>query len=89
MSSNLSWEVAVRDKVLKEIENFPEKDRMRIFQVIEALPLNPFSGDIEKMKGEENVWRRRIGAYRIFYELLPAERVIYVFHAERRTSKTY
>jgi len=53
------------------------------------LPSNPYRGDIEKMKGEENIWRRRIGAYRIFYEIIPKEKVIYVFRAERRTTKTY
>jgi mRNA-degrading endonuclease RelE of RelBE toxin-antitoxin system len=41
------------------------------------------------MKGEENVWRRRAGAYRIFYELIPKTKIIYVFRVERRTSKTY
>jgi len=41
------------------------------------------------MKGEENVWRRRVGAYRIFYELISKEKTINVFRVERRTSKTY
>lgn len=41
------------------------------------------------MKGEENVWRRRVGSYRIFYEIMPEENTIHVFHAERRTTRTY
>jgi len=41
------------------------------------------------MKGEENVWRRRIGAYRIFYKIRVSEKIILVFKLERRTSKTY
>jgi len=41
------------------------------------------------MRGEENIWRRRVGAFRVFYELLPQEKVVYVFHVKRRTSKTY
>ncbi|PIQ07418.1 MAG: hypothetical protein COW72_00415 [Candidatus Nealsonbacteria bacterium CG18_big_fil_WC_8_21_14_2_50_37_10] len=43
----------------------------------------------KKMRGEKNVWRRRVGAYRIFYELIQKEKVIHVFWVERRTSKTY
>ncbi len=51
----------------KFLSRIPQKDAERIFSVIPGLPDNPFSGDIQKMKGEENVWRRRIGAYRIRY----------------------
>ena len=41
------------------------------------------------MSGEDNVWRKRVGAYRIRYELIKEEKIIYVFQIERRTSKTY
>lgn len=67
----------------------PQSYAERMLFVIQSMPSDPFSGDIQKMKGQEHVWRRRIGAYRIFYELLPKESLIHVFHIERRTSKTY
>ncbi|MBI2041534.1 MAG: type II toxin-antitoxin system RelE/ParE family toxin [Candidatus Nealsonbacteria bacterium] len=89
MSSEINWKIEVRERIYKDIEKFPQNDKMRILQFFEAISLNPFSGDIEKMKGEENVWRRRVGAYRIFYEILSEDRVIYIFRVERRTSKTY
>ena len=89
MSSDTNWRIEVRGKIYKDTEKFPQKDRIRILQVFEAISLNPFSGDVEKMKGEENVWRRRVGVYRIFYEILSKDRVIYIFRVERRTSKTY
>jgi len=76
-------------RVWKDIAVFPRKDRERLSQIIEDLARNPYVGDIEKMRGEENTWRRRVGAFRIFYELFPQEKVIFVFHVERRTSKTY
>ena len=31
---------------------------------------------LRKMKGEENAWRRRIGAYRIFYEICAKEKIV-------------
>lgn len=89
MSLNPNWQVKIRENVYKDIERFPQKDKTRILGVIKNVVLSPFLGDVEKMKGEENVWRRRVGAYRIFYEILPKEKVIYIFHIERRTSKTY
>jgi mRNA-degrading endonuclease RelE of RelBE toxin-antitoxin system len=48
-----------------------------------------FQGISKKMKGEKDVWRRRVGVFRIFYELIPEEKIVHVFKVERRTSKTY
>jgi len=89
MNSSGNWQIKIRDVVYKQLAEFPKKDRGRLLKVIENLPKNPFAGDIQKMEGEENIWRRRAGSYRIRYEILSKERVIYVFRAERRTSKTY
>lgn len=67
----------------------PRDNAKKILSVIKLLPINPYFGDIQKMKGEDNIWRRRIGSYRIFYKLKLNEKIILVFHLERRTSKTY
>lgn len=86
----MNWELHLRKKVKKITRRFPKKDQIRITQALRELTFNPYIGDIEKIEGEENTWRRRIGAYRIFYEIYPREReIIYVFRVERRTSKTY
>ncbi|MDP2703963.1 MAG: type II toxin-antitoxin system RelE/ParE family toxin [bacterium] len=89
MNADKNWGLKVRTRAEKTIARFPRKDALVLLEAIELLPRNPFAGDIEKMKGEENIWRRRIGAYRIFYELRINENVVYVFRVERRASKTY
>ena len=89
MSSDINWALQIDPAVYKTLEKFPRQDRERIYFAIKNLVLNPFLGDIQKMKGEQNSWRRRIGSYRIFYEIIFQERTIYVFKTERRTSNTY
>ena len=90
MNLNISWQLKIRDKIWKDIVKFPKKDQEKIVRIIEKeIILNPYFGDIEKMKGEENSWRRRIGVYRVFYEIFSNEKIIYIFRIERRTSKTY
>ena len=89
MSLNANWVLQIDPVVYKFLESIPRKDSTRIFSVIRELPLGPFRGDIQKMGAEENVWRRRVGAYRIKYELISQEKIIHVFRAERRTSSTY
>jgi len=89
MNLNDDWILKVNERVYKTLTRFSQKDRVRLVRIIEELPFDPYQGDIKKMEGEEKSWRRRIGAYRIFYEIFSQEKVIYVFRVERRTSKTY
>ena len=89
MPSPEAWVLQIDPSVLKRIQRLPEADARRIATVVKLLPQNPFFGDIQKMKGEENVWRRRIGSYRLFFKLYPGKRLLLVFHLERRTSTTY
>jgi mRNA-degrading endonuclease RelE of RelBE toxin-antitoxin system len=48
---------------------------------------DPFGGDIKRLQPPE--WRRRVGNYRAFYELLPEQRQTNVTAIKRRTSTTY
>ncbi|MBI1955791.1 MAG: type II toxin-antitoxin system RelE/ParE family toxin [Acidobacteria bacterium] len=89
MPSPEPWVLRIDPGVLRKLKKIPKGGAKRILRAIKELPLNPYYGDIQKMKGQENVWRRRIGSYRFFYKLFASERVILVFHLERRTSTTY
>lgn len=89
MSSNINWELRIKESVWKEAKKFSLSDRTRLIEIIETLPFNPYAGDVQKMRGEKNSWRRRVGAFRIFYEIILNYKVIYIFRVERRTSKTY
>lgn len=62
---------------------------MRIAEALKELRSDPYMGDIEKLEGEENSWRRRIGAFRITYEVDAKEKIIRIFKIKRRTSTTY
>ena len=89
MNSNADWVLQIDPKVEKALKKIPQNSAKRIISAFEQLPSNPYAGDIQKMKGEKNVWRRRVGEYRIFYEVLNSESILNVFHIERRTSTTY
>jgi mRNA-degrading endonuclease RelE of RelBE toxin-antitoxin system len=83
------WNLQIDFNVFKKLKKTPRHDAKAILSAIKSLPINPYFGDIQKMKGESDVWRRRIGAYRIFYKIKISEKVILVFLLERRTSNTY
>lgn len=85
----MNWVVRVRGKANKTLARFPRRDQEQILAALWELGSNPYSGDLAKLEGEDNAWRRRIGNYRVSYEIIPSDRVIYVFRIERRTSKSY
>ncbi len=89
MNLNNDWKIVVHGNVEKQLAKIPWADSVRIRDVIRGLVFYPYGGDAQKLKGEENIWRRRVGNYRIKYEILKDERVVYVFDVERRTSRTY
>ncbi len=89
MNSGKNWVLQIDDSVYRFLKKIRRKDAEWLFMAIRDLPGDPFRGDIKKMKGEQNVWRRRIGVYRIRYELIAEEKVIHIFLVERRTSNSY
>ena len=89
MNLSKSWDLQIDRSVFKVLKKMPQNEAGAVLQAIRLLPANPYFGDIRKMEGEENSWRRRIGSYRIFYKIKVPEKIILVFRLERRTSKTY
>lgn len=85
----MNWILIINPSVKKQLKRIPKSDAERIVFIIQELAANPYAGDIEKMEGEEDSWRRRIGSYRIFYEINAAKEIIHVFDLKRRTSSTY
>ncbi|MEK7078324.1 MAG: type II toxin-antitoxin system RelE/ParE family toxin [Patescibacteria group bacterium] len=86
----MNWQIGVDDSARKYLKCIPKSDADRIAAVLEKIKIaGPYMGDIEKMKGQTNVWRRRVGSYRIMYEIYLGKRIVYVIEIERRTSKTY
>jgi mRNA-degrading endonuclease RelE of RelBE toxin-antitoxin system len=50
---------------------------------------DPFDGDVLKLEGEEDRWRRRVGNYRIFFTLDRPALTVAVSAIIRRSSTTY
>ncbi len=86
---NKSWRVVLADRVKKQLECIPAKDKERISRVLDTMGDDPWSGDIDKLGGDEISWRRRVGNYRIIFDILSTERTIFVYEVKRRTSSTY
>lgn len=85
----MNWELRVGKTAKKKLKCFPRKDQNRIVIALRDFISSPYSGDIEKIEGEIDTWRRRIGNYRILYEIDVANKLILIRDIRRRTSTTY
>src|SRR5687767_3587405 len=47
------WALRIDPGVLEKLKHLPKADAKRIAAVIRGLPLNPYFGDIQKLKGQE------------------------------------
>jgi len=89
VNSSKNWRVVVANYAQKQLSRIPRGYADKISRVLYEMAIEPWGGDIDRVKGEEYVWRRRVGAYRIIFEVLPGEKVIFVYEINRRTSSTY
>lgn len=89
MNLGKNWDLQIDLGVFKSLKKFPHPDVRRILDVIYSLPFDLYFGDIQKLKGEGNSWRRRVGNYRIFYKIKQGRDIILVFRVERRATRTY
>lgn len=67
---------------LKQLRRMSRPDRERISRAIERLP----EGDVRPLHGEEDVWRLRVGDWRVRYERHDNERRIDVLDVKPRGS---
>jgi mRNA interferase RelE/StbE len=85
----MSWTVTIARPVQRQVARFPVKDQNRVAAAIRSMAGNPFGGDVLKLEGENNRWRRRVGSYRIFFAVDHTANTVAVSAIVRRTSNTY
>ena len=71
-----SYEIVFARTARKEIEAIDSKTSARILRRIESLSIDPRPSGCEKLKGEDNLWRIRIGDYRVIYSIFDKEKLI-------------
>ena len=58
------YKIIIKKKAKKFIDKLPKNEKMRIVKAIEVLPNGE---DIKKLKGHTDLFRLRVGDYRIIY----------------------
>jgi mRNA interferase RelE/StbE len=82
------YSITFAQSARKELEQLDASVVRRIFPKIEALAQNPRPPGCRKLRGFENLWRIRIGNYRVVYQVSDEELVVDIV-AIRHRSKAY
>lgn len=75
------YKIFLKKKAKKFIDGLPANERRRVVAAIELLPDGE---DIKKLKGHENLFRLRVGGYRIIYTIDNGELIVYVIDVGSR-----
>ena len=85
----MSWEFRIAKRVSKQLKRIPKKEVLNLMGALDEMVENPYRGDLQKIEGEQNTWRRRVGNYRILYEIFSNKKFVAVLDIRRRTTTTY
>ncbi len=65
------------------------KDRGRLQAVLVRMRIDPFGRDTVRLHNMMPAFRRRVGSYRILFDMYTTERLVEVHDIRRRSEKTY
>lgn len=85
-----AWAVSITDTFLNEMVTLPQKVSKKVTRAVKVLEHDPISaqGDAKKLKGyHPNIYRIRIGDYRIFYSF--GEGWVKLLSVRKRDDRTY
>ncbi len=75
------YQIIIKKRAKRFIDGLPMNERRRVVAAIERLP---DSGDIKRLQGHGDLFRLRVGPYRIIYTVDSGELVVYVIDAGNR-----
>lgn len=85
----MTWNVTITGPAQKDFAKLPPKEQARVKAALISMESDPFKGDLKRLKGRPSAWRRRVGNYRIIYDLSFEKREIVINGILRRTTSTY
>ena len=77
----MMYQIIIKKKAKKFIDSLPANERRRVVAAIEQLPDGE---DIKRLKGHSDLFRLRVGSYRIIYTVDNGQLVVCVIDAGNR-----
>lgn len=75
---NSGYKLIYHKSALKFIAKLDKPTQTRISNALRGLTISPPEGDIRRLKGYVNLYRLRIGTYRVIFEANHQEETVYI-----------
>jgi mRNA-degrading endonuclease RelE of RelBE toxin-antitoxin system len=89
INGGMTWSLVIARPAENVLRRVPAVDRKRIDAAFSEMCVNPFAGDVKSLRGTKGALRRRVGDWRILYDIDTERRLVVVLAVKRRGSKTY
>lgn len=80
----MPYEIVIKKSTAKKIAALPKEIKASVINHIFELSDEPRPSGCKKLKGEENVWRIRVGDYRVIYSIFDNILVVEILRANHR-----
>ncbi|NNM85107.1 MAG: type II toxin-antitoxin system RelE/ParE family toxin [Phycisphaerales bacterium] len=71
------YRVIVKPSAERALQRLPLEAQRRIVAKLAELAVEPRPANVVKLVGDENLWRIRVGVYRVVYEIKEREILVY------------
>lgn len=78
------YEVVVSKQVRKFLLMQDVAIRRRLSSALVTLAENPFLGDVKRLRGQDGLYRKRVGSHRILYEVKETRSMVLVIKIASR-----
>lgn len=85
----MNWEIHIVERVRKQLVKIQEKNRGYILLALQEMRADPFSGDVVWLKNQPYALRRRVGTWRILFDINTKIKLVVIGDVRRRTGNTY
>jgi len=80
----MSHKIEFRPSALRSLRKLARHAQIRIGSALDALAQNPFPPGVKKLISEDNVYRIRVGDYRVIYQVESEKLLILVLKVGHR-----
>ena len=81
---SVTYQVIIQPSAAKAIRKLDRDTQAKVVRLLEALAAEPRPVGVTKMAGDDNLWRVRIGDYRVVYEVHDRKLIVLIVRVANR-----
>ena len=84
----MSYKFRLTNTFLKDKKKLPVEIRNRVTKAMKEVLENPYFTGIGLVENLKDLWKKRVGKYRVIYEIIGNEKIV-VFHSVKLRKNVY